>query len=355
MAKSGDRTGIAIAASVGCLALALLFAAGSATAQTATQAAPSTPTLDRQERWRAARSKSLKLPLPGTPDTERPLARLTEAGLQLGAPMLIRIFKAESELEVWVKTRTIYTLFATYPVCYWSGVLGPKLREGDKQTPEGFYALSESALHHGDRWRRSLNIGYPNAFDRTNGRSGSNILVHGGCDSVGCFAMTDPVNAELYDLVSATLRAGSEYIPLQVFPFRMTDANLAANPAGRWKDFWDDLRSGYDSFERTRMPPNISVCGRRYHVRDNSPFMRNSEAVELCLEDRMAFPQVNEAAAKPATRAKNAQRTAVAPAPRCNGALASCRKWVALRDRRAASRLVAGQSNSISKKRSAVR
>lgn len=352
--KSGERTGIAIAASAGSLALALLFVAGSADAQTTLETSPTNTTLDRQERWRAARGKRLQLPLPGTPDTERPLARLNAAGLQLGAPMLIRIFKAESELEVWVKKRTTYALFATYPVCYWSGVLGPKLREGDKQTPEGFYALSESALHHGDRWRRSLNIGYPNAFDRTNRRSGSNILVHGGCDSVGCFAMTDPVNAELYDLVSATLRTSAEYVPLHVFPFRMTDANLAANPAGRWKEFWDDLRSGYDSFERTRMPPNISVCGRQYHVSDNSPFTRNTEAVELCLKDRMAFPEIHEAAAKTAPHAKKAER-ALARAPRCNSALASCRKWVALHDRRAASRLVAGQSSNIGKKRSTVR
>jgi murein L,D-transpeptidase YafK len=354
LAKSGARTAVAIAASVGSLALAVVFTAGPADAQTASQTLPLSPTLDRQERWRAARGKRLELPLPGTPDTTRPLTRLNAAGLQLGAPILIRIFKAESELEVWVKKRTTYALFATYPVCYWSGVLGPKLREGDKQTPEGFYALSESALHHGDRWRRSLNIGYPNAFDRTNGRSGSNILVHGGCDSVGCFAMTDPVNAELYDLVSAALRTSAEYIPLHVFPFRMTDAKLAATPAGRWKEFWDDLKSGYDSFERTRMPPNISVCGRRYQVRDNSPFTRNSAAVELCAEDRKAFPQVQEAAVKPERRAKNANR-ALAPAPRCNGALASCRKWAALRDRRAASRLVAGQSSSTRNKRSAVR
>lgn len=267
--------------------------------------------------------------------------------------MLIRIFKAESELEVWVKKRSVYVPFATYPVCYWSGGLGPKLREGDRQTPEGFYALSERELHHGDRWRRSLNVGYPNVFDRANGRSGSNILVHGGCDSIGCFAMTDAVNAELYDLVAASLRVSGDYVPVQVFPFRMTDANLATYPTGPWKDFWADLKQGYDSFERTRLPPNIGVCGRRYHVRDNSPFVRNSLDVELCPEDRGKVPErVDEAEVKPGARNARTRFAKAAPSPRCNTALASCRKWVSLRDRRVMSRTIAGQSGS---RRSAVR
>ncbi len=308
-----------------------------------------TATTERVARWRAAKSGQLNLPLPGTPDTSRPMTRLAAAGLQRGAPMLIRIFKAESELEVWIRKRATYVLFATYPVCYWSGALGPKLREGDRQTPEGFYTLSERELHHGERWRRSLNIGYPNVFDRMNGRSGSNILVHGGCDSVGCFAMTDAVNAELFDLVSTALQSGSASIPLHVFPFRMTDANIASHPAGKWIEFWNDLKSGYDSFERTRLPPNISVCGKRYRVRDNSPFERSSDRIEVCAQDRNLIPAHLEVAQ---TKGQRAEIQSAPPAPRCAMERASCRKWVALRDRRAASRTLAGRSGN---KRSAVR
>jgi murein L,D-transpeptidase YafK len=311
---------------------------------------PDTATAERLARRQAAKSGHLQVPLPGTPDTARPLTRLAAIGVGLGAPLMIRIFKAESELEVWVERGSVYVPFATYPICYWSGTLGPKLREGDKQTPEGFYTLTEKHLHHGGRWRRSLNIGYPNVFDRVNGRSGSVILVHGGCDSVGCFAMTDPVNAELYDLVSASLRAGTQHVPVHVFPFRMTEAKLAAHAAGPWNDFWSDLKQGYDSFERTRRPPSISVCGRRYRVRDASPFVRDAEGIALCEADRDLIPAHLERQ----EQADAGQARKNEPPP-CALARASCRKWVALRDRRATSRTVATRGSSSGGKRSAVR
>lgn len=306
------------------------------------------PSDDRSERWQAARNGRLQLPLPGTPDTSRPLTRLEAAGVTLGVPILIRAFKAESELEVWVKKGSAYVPFATYPICYWSGALGPKLREGDRQTPEGFYTITERLLHHGGRWRRSLNIGYPNVFDRAHGRSGSNILVHGGCDSIGCLAMTDPVNNELYDLVSTALRNGTDHVPVHVFPFRMTDANMAAHPAGRWADFWQDLKLGYDSFERTRLPPHVSVCGRRYHVRDTTMFEREPDGILLCPQDYNTVPSPpdEEQAAAPL------RQRAEPPPPACSTSRASCRKWVALRERRLTSRAVARQGNA---KRSTVR
>lgn len=305
---------------------------------------------ERLERWRAARAGRLKLPLPGTPDTERPLDRLHAAGLRVGAPMMIRIFKAESRLEVWMERGGTYVPFAVYPVCYWSGTLGPKLREGDRQTPEGFYTITENLLHHGGRWRRSLNIGYPNAFDRVNARSGSAILVHGGCDSSGCFAMTDAVNAELYDLVSAALRAGLRHVPVHVFPFRMTDAAMAARPAGAWRDFWDDLKRGYDSFERTRLPPHVSVCGKRYRVQDAMRGGREAGAIALCEADRETVPahltaeRARWAASPSAERAQ--ARPARTAAVQCSSKLPSCRRWIALRDRAAASRHVARASKT---------
>lgn len=301
---------------------------------------------ERLDRRRAARAGQLQTPLPGTPDTARPLLmRIAQAGVQFGAPMMIRVFKAESQLEVWLETDGRYEWFATYPICYWSGSLGPKLREGDKQSPEGFYTITVDQLHHGGRWRRSLDIGYPNLFDRVNGRTGSLILVHGGCDSVGCFAMTDRVNAELYDLVSAALKRGQEHVPVHVFPFRMTDANLAAHGIGAWKDFWGDLKRGYDSFERTRRPPRVSVCAERYKVADGHAGDVPAE-VGLCAEDLAKYGTVVAAmrAAKDKRRngaTADAGGEAATRTVPCSLALPSCRRWVALRDRRDANGTVA--------------
>lgn len=306
---------------------------------------------DRMERWRAARAGRLQTPLPGTPDTEKPLTRLASTGVSLGAPMIIRIFKAESEFEIWVLKNKVYVPFATYPICYWAGNLGPKLREGDRQTPEGFYTLTENQLHDGARWRRSLDIGYPNVFDRANGRSGSAILVHGGCDSSGCFAMTNSVSAELYDLVSATLRSGTQHIPVHVFPFRMTDANMAKYKPGPWKEFWDDLKQGYDSFERTHLPPHVSVCSKRYHTHDAMRGGRDAEGVEICDQDRDTIPDhLEQVRPDDQTQA----RVGPPPPPPCEVARASCRKWVSLHERRAASRTFA-RHNPTPAKRSAVR
>ncbi|MCC7251316.1 murein L,D-transpeptidase family protein [Hyphomicrobium sp.] len=337
-----SRPGGSLFFGLGLIATAVLLAASPATAQPTPSDATAT---ERLERWRAARGGRLQTPLPGTPDTQKPLTRLATLDVGLGVPVMIRIFKAESELELWVKSGRVYVPFTTYPICYWSGTLGPKLREGDKQAPEGFYTITERQLHHGGRWPRSLNIGYPNVFDRVNGRTGSVILVHGGCDSSGCFAMTNAVNAELYDLVSAALRTGTHHVPVHVFPFRMTEANIAAHATGPWREFWDDLRQGYESFERTRLPPSISVCGRRYRVRDASPFVRDAEAVELCPQDRDMLPLQRERQEQAKATSGRKRVTAAAPSrPPCSMSRASCRKWLALRDRQAASRTVAGHS-----------
>ena len=201
-------------------------------------------TAERLARQRAAKEGRLHLPLPGTPDTEVLASRLAAAGLSKGSPALIRIFKAESEFEIWMQKDGLYFHFATYPICYWSGTLGAKLREGDRQTPEGFYTLTLDQLHDGGRWPRSLDIGFPNAFDRAHGRNGSYILVHGGCNSVGCFAMTDRVDAEIYDLVASALQSGVRYVPVHVFPFRMNDDKIAAHTTEQWKDFWTTLKQG---------------------------------------------------------------------------------------------------------------
>src|SRR5262245_29651090 len=194
--------------------------------------------------------------------------RLADKGLTAGSPILIRIVRAEFEFELWMRKGDRFELFATYPICYWSGTLGPKLHEGDKQAPEGFYAVGLNQIHRRGRWPRSLNIGYPNALDRAHARTGSLILVHGGCTSTGCFAMTNPVMAEIYALAEQALQQGQDRIPIHVFPFRMTEANLAARTAahGAWRAFWLNLKLGYDLFERTRVPPKVGICNKRYAV-----------------------------------------------------------------------------------------
>jgi len=224
---------------------------------------------DRIERQRAAVDG--RLPLADTPDVGRLAERLQAAGAKSGAPMLMRIFKETSELEVWLETGDRFHLFATYPICHWSGTLGPKLREGDKQTPEGFYTITNRQLRHLGRWPRAINLGYPNAFDRAHNRNGSYILMHGGCSSVGCFAMTNPVMSEIYGLAKAAIRDGQRHVPVHVFPFRMTDAALAARSEHPWHGFWSTLQPAYTSLERTGRPPRVSVCEGQYRVEDASP------------------------------------------------------------------------------------
>ena len=127
----------------------------------------------RMERKRA--NSDGKLPLPGTPDLKRLDERRAEQRVVTDAPIVIRVFKAEvRDGGLDGRRNGRYSLFATYPICYWSGTLGPKLKEGDKQAPEGFYTVTmEQSFHTGTRWPRSLNIGYPNPFDQVNLRSGS--------------------------------------------------------------------------------------------------------------------------------------------------------------------------------------
>ncbi len=216
--------------------------------------------VDRHVRQRVGR------PLRGTPDLARLQERLEERGVALGAPVFIRIFKKESELELWLRKDGRFVHFATYPICRWSGRLGPKLKEGDRQSPEGFYTVSRRQLNPNSRWHRSFNLGFPNAFDRDQGRTGSYLMVHGGCSSIGCYAMTNPVIDEIWRLVTASLGNGQPRFNVHVFPFRMTDRKLRRH-AGEWPDFWSDLKAGYDLFEGSHVPPTVGVCGRRYVLR----------------------------------------------------------------------------------------
>jgi murein L,D-transpeptidase YafK len=201
---------------------------------------------------------------PGAFDATELQRRLAAKGVALGTPIMVRIFKQEAELEVWIDKGARFERFASYAICNWSGVLGPKLTEGDRQSPEGLYSIGADQLHRKGRWRRSLDIGYPNTFDRAHGRTGSFILVHGGCSTIGCFAMTNPVMDEIFALSEAALANGQERIQVHVFPFRMTRANLNAHANSPWSGFLSNMKDAYDVFERTSIPPDVSVCGDRY-------------------------------------------------------------------------------------------
>lgn len=208
--------------------------------------------------------------LPGTPQLTELSARLAKQDLKLGAPIFVRIFKREFELEMWVKRGNRFEHFATYPVCMWSGGLGPKLKQGDRQAPEGFYTVDSSALNPNSQYHRSFNLGFPNAFDSAHGRTGSLLMVHGDCRSIGCYAMTNGVIDEIWSLLTSALSAGQKRVQVQVFPFRMTATNLSRHSENPNIGFWQQLRAGYDAFERDRVPPSVSVCDGRYIVRPAS-------------------------------------------------------------------------------------
>lgn len=206
------------------------------------------------------------VPLPGTPNLDDFNGRLSGHGLALGAPVFIRIFKREFELELWMKRDDRFHRFAVYPICRWSGALGPKLAQGDSQAPEGFYTVDTKALNPTSRWHRSFNLGFPNLFDRTHQRTGTYLMVHGGCSSIGCYAMTDAVIDEIWRVVSAALKGGQPRFHVHVFPFRMTEENLVLRSHMQWASFWRDLKRGYDVFEEAQLPPRISVCQGRYAI-----------------------------------------------------------------------------------------
>lgn len=218
----------------------------------------------RFERWQRFTYSSLGWTWPGTPDLSALDERLAAAGAKLGAPVLVRIFKREFELEVWLKKGDRFERFATYPICKWSGRLGPKVRQGDRQAPEGFYTVDGKALNPNSRWYRSFNLGFPNTHDRALRRTGSFIMVHGGCSSIGCYAMTNAQMGEIWKIITGALDGGQKRFQTQVFPFRLTQANLAARTGDADSEFWQSLQPGYDLFEQTGVPPRISICNKRY-------------------------------------------------------------------------------------------
>lgn len=183
---------------------------------------------------------------------------MTDHQLALGAPVYVRIFKYENTVEAWIHNAETeqYQLYNSYPICNYSGVLGPKLREGDRQAPEGFYLVTADQMNPWSKFHLSFDIGFPNQYDLASGRTGSNLMVHGGCKSDGCFAITDVAIEELYLLTEASIASGHN-VPVHIFPFRMTPRMMAKASTHKWHPFWNNLKQGYDAFELTKIPPDV--------------------------------------------------------------------------------------------------
>jgi murein L,D-transpeptidase YafK len=181
------------------------------------------------------------------------------------SPILVRIFKEESELEVWKQDTTgRYELLRVYPICRWSGDIGPKVKEGDRQAPEGFYPITPGLMNPNSSYYLAINTGFPNAFDKANGYAGAFLMIHGDCSSRGCYAMTDEQIGEIYSLARESFLGGQREFQLEAFPFRMTPDNLARHRNNPNMAFWKMLKVGDDHFLVTHQEPKVDVCEKRY-------------------------------------------------------------------------------------------
>jgi murein L,D-transpeptidase YafK len=192
------------------------------------------------------------------------LSLLHQKKMQKNSPIILRIFKEEAELEVWKQDNTgHFQLLKVYPICRWSGDLGPKMYEGDRQTPEGFYTITLKLMNPNSNFYLAINTGFPNVFDKVNNRNGTFLMIHGDCASSGCYAMTDEQIGEIYSLARDSLR-GRPSFQVQAYPFRMTPANLARHRTNPHFAFWKMLKIGNDHFETTHLEPKVQVCDRHY-------------------------------------------------------------------------------------------
>ena len=215
---------------------------------------------------------------PASPEAAQPPEPASSGRFHKGAAVYVRIFKQEGALELWMKRGERYALYKSFPVCKWSGRLGPKTRSADYQSPEGFYSVSARQLNPHSHYHLAFDLGYPNAYDRRQGASGSAVMVHGDCKSVGCFAMTNRGIDEIYGYVAAALANGQREVPVHIFPFRMTEQAIEREAHGNnflafleeggtrrdWSAFWRNLKQGYDLFQQSHVPPVAYACGDRY-------------------------------------------------------------------------------------------
>ncbi|MGB7204588.1 MAG: murein L,D-transpeptidase family protein [Anderseniella sp.] len=199
------------------------------------------------------------------PLSPKVMSDLQRLDLKVGAPLLVRIFKEENEMEVWLQQAYgPFVKFRTYQICSRSGVLGPKLAEGDRQAPEGFYMVSQRQMNPKSKYHLSFNMGYPNAYDKSLDRTGAHLMVHGGCSSRGCYAINDEQVEELFSLAREAFLYGQKEFPVHSFPFRMSEENMIRYDGSPHEGFWRDLKVGNDYFEQTSQPPIVGVKNQRY-------------------------------------------------------------------------------------------
>ncbi|MGA7454232.1 MAG: murein L,D-transpeptidase family protein [Rhodoplanes sp.] len=209
---------------------------------------------------------SKKLPTKATKELPTELlSLLRQKKMPKHSPILVRIFKEEAELEVWKQDTTgHFQILKIYPICRWSGDLGPKLHEGDRQAPEGFYTITPELMNPNSNFYLAINTGFPNSFDKANDSDGSSLMIHGDCSSSGCYAMTDEQMGEIYSLARDSLLGRRPSFQVQAYPFRLTPANLARHRTNPHLAFWKMLKIGNDHFEATHLEPKVDVCNRRY-------------------------------------------------------------------------------------------
>jgi murein L,D-transpeptidase YafK len=199
-------------------------------------------------------------------------ADMAAKNMPLESPILVRLFKEDAELEVWKQDASgRYALLKTYPICRWSGELGPKVKEGDRQAPEGFYTITPAQMNPNSAYYLSFNMGYPNAYDKAWGRTGSQLMVHGDCSSRGCYAMTDDQIGEIYALARESFFGGQRAFQVQALPFRMTPTNFARHRNNPNMPFWRMLKDGSDQFEITHQEPKVDFCEKRYVFNAQAP------------------------------------------------------------------------------------
>ena len=253
-------------------------------------------------------------PLPAKATKELPpelLSLLQQKKMPKTSPIILRVFKEEAELEVWKQDSSgLFQLLKTYPICRWSGDLGPKQWEGDRQTPEGFYTITPELMNPNSNYYLAINTGFPNSFDKANKRDGSLLMIHGDCSSSGCYAMTDDQISEIYALARDAL-LGRPTFQVQAYPFRLTPANLARHRNSPNLAFWKMLKIGNDHFETTHLEPKVDVCNRRYVFDAQAPASQPDPPVFVPTQKCPAFV-VNPKIARRALEKQRADELAYA-------------------------------------------
>jgi murein L,D-transpeptidase YafK len=246
------------------------------------------------------------------------LALLEQKAMPKDSPVLVRIFKEESELEVWKQDTTgHFQILKVYPICRWSGDLGPKVNEGDRQAPEGFYTITPALMNPNSNYYLAINTGFPNAFDRANDRHGAFLMIHGDCSSRGCYAMTDEQIGEIYSLARESFLGGQQSFQIQAYPFRLTPANLARHRTNPNMAFWKMIKVGNDHFEATHLEPKVDVCDRHY-VFDAAQPPGSTKSVIFSPTGRCPAFVVNPEIAGPALEKSHADEVQYAQLVRSN-------------------------------------